>query len=56
MQSFHILKELIRCSRSIPALSVQNVPFKAEDYINLNETLEPADLLRLFMFTKPMEC
>ena len=45
-----------RCARSIPALSVQKVPFIKKDYLIVDNNMSRTDVSKYFMFIKPMEC
>lgn len=45
-----------RCARSIPALSLQKIEQKEEDYLVVSNHMSHAMVSRYFMFIKPMEC
>ena len=45
-----------RCARSIPALTIQRIQMRPQDYLWLNENLTITDVSRYFMFIIPMEC
>ena len=44
-----------RCARSIPALTVQGIERREEDYISIDQDLTIDRLRNYFMFIKPME-
>lgn len=44
-----------RCARSIPALTVQGIERREEDYISIDQDLTIERLRNYFMFIKPME-
>ncbi len=45
-----------RCSRSIPARTLQNISIKETDYLNLKETIRLERVGQYFMFINPMDC
>lgn len=45
-----------RCARSIPALTLQNVPMREKDYIDLKKDLDMKKVHRFFTITSPMAC
>lgn len=44
-----------RCARSIPAISLQNIKYRDEDHIKIEES-SIEDFQRYIMFIKPLEC
>lgn len=45
-----------RCARSIPALTLQNVPMRESDYIDLSKELDMKKVHKYFTITSPMAC
>lgn len=45
-----------RCARSIPALTLQNVPMREMDYIDLSKELDMKKVHKYFTITSPMAC
>lgn len=45
-----------RCARSIPALTLQNVPMRELDYIDLSKELDIKKVHKYFTITSPMAC
>ena len=45
-----------RCARSIPALTLQNIPMREMDYIDLSKDLDMKKIHKYFTITSPMAC
>ena len=45
-----------RCARSIPALTLQDLPKREKDYINLSKELDMKKVHKYFTITSPMAC